>query len=209
MNTKFLFLYPVLLMLATSCFTKEQEQQTEKISLGLFQGNPVVHFSELPLHLQSDPDNRWILKILNFESTQGSAYGTGLAYWGNYRNKPETIEEAFRYFHRDFLPRVKTYPPGVRERLGDYYYNTGRRPEDLLLYVDGTLSLREINSKNDHRQLWKKNKDRIFRSFADPNFLKRLDMAKDRVYRSTKMTNGQPNPAYEKTWKPRVWMWEK
>lgn len=194
-------------MLFLACLNKEHEQQIEKIGQSLLSGNEEVAVSDLPAGEQSDSDNLWILKILNYESTQGSAYGTGLAYWGNYRNKPETIEEAIRYFRRDFLPRVKAYPPGVRERLGDYYYNTGRRPEDLLLYADGTITLSQLNSKISHRSLWKQNKSRIFRTFADPTFLQRLDTAKDSVYRTTKMVDGQPNPAYENTWKPRVWMW--
>lgn len=207
MSRSVLLMCSFLMLLFSACFTKEHEQQIEKISRGLLSTNDVVDFSDLPDALQSDSDNRWILKILNFETTQGSAYGTGLAYWGNYRSKPETIEEAFRYFRRDFLPRVKSYPQGVRERLGDYYYNTGRRPEDLLLYTDGTITLNQLNSKGNHRSLWKKHRGRIFRSFEHPTYVNRLDSAKDRVYRSTKMVDGQPNPAYEKTWKPRVWMW--
>lgn len=169
--------------------------------------HPQTEYASLPDRLRSDPDNRWIIRILNYEATRGSAFGTGLAYWGFRHEKPKNIEEAIRFFHRDFLPRVKAYPPGVRERLGDYYFNTGRSPEDLLLYVNGTISLERLNKEKTHRELWKKHKEGIFRSFSQPDYLHRLDTAKDKVYRTTRMENGKTNPAYEKTWKARVWMW--
>lgn len=165
-----------------------------------------------PLTVQSDslkkhPDIQWILKILEYEAKQGSQWGTGLAYWGNYGKKPANLDAAVQYFIQDYLPRVSQYPPGLRERLGDYYYNTGRRPEDLLLFNAGIISLAQINSKQDLSSIWKKNSASLRSLFSDSVFVNRLDQSKDQVYQTTKPVNGQPHPAYLKTWKPRVWMW--
>jgi hypothetical protein len=43
--------------------------------------------------------------------------------------------------------------------------------------------------------------------YSDPNFINKLDKSRDDIYRTTKQVNGQPNPAYEATWKPRVNIW--
>ncbi|MFM7672254.1 MAG: hypothetical protein ACKO6Q_06660 [Bacteroidota bacterium] len=163
--------------------------------------------SALPDKLQRHPDLDWILKILKYESERGSQWGTGLAHWGNYMRKPCTLTEAVTYFIKDYLPRVAAYPRGLRERLGDYFYNTGRRPEDLLLYNAGLIGLDQINSKQDFRPLWQKEKERLQAFYSDSIFVNRLDSSKDQVYRTTKTVDGNPNVAYQNTWKPRTWMW--
>jgi hypothetical protein len=157
--------------------------------------------------LKTHPDLEWILQILNYESERGSQWGTGLPYWGNLKRKPATIDEAVQYFIKDYLPRVAEYPRGIRERLGDYYYNTGRKPEDLLLYTAGLISLEQINSKENLRSIWKRNSNALKQFYSDSVFVNRLDSCKDLVYRATKVADGKPNPAYLKTWKPRTYMW--
>lgn len=171
--------------------------------------NPPVAFQDLPQPLQMDKNNRWILDILNYESARGSQNGTGLNYWGNYQQKPGRIEDAIALFHKHYLPRVIVYPVGVRERLGDYYYNTGRRPEDLLLYATNRISLARLNSNENLAPVWALHRKEILNEMEAPGFALQLDTAKDSVYRTTKMIDNQPNPAYAKTWKPRVWMWSK
>jgi len=157
--------------------------------------------------LKADENNRWVLKILNYESCCGAADGGGLAYWGMYRQKPASIEQAIIAYKNEYLPRVIAYPPGIRERLGDYYFNTGRRPEDLLLYAAGFITIDQINSTQKWNTLWQEKKEAIRILFKDTVFVYKLDQAKDKVYSTTKMINGISNPAYELTWKPRVWMW--
>lgn len=167
------------------------------------------HIAELPVGIQNDEDTRWILQILNYESCCGSAGGTGLPYWGMYNDKPTSIDSAYLFFKTNYLPRVKKYPLGLRERLGDYYFNTGRSPEQLLMYAAGYLTLDQINSKQRFQDKWKKYQPVIQSRYNDPGFLLELDRAKEKVYQTTHMENGQPNSAYALTWKPRIWMWKK
>lgn len=166
-----------------------------------------VSFEKLPAHLKADENNRWVLKILNYESCCGAADGSGLAYWGMYRQKPTSIEQAIIAYKNEYLSRVISYPPGIRERLGDYYFNTGRRPEDLLLFAAGFLTLDQINSNQKWNALWQEKKEAIKTHYQDTSFIYKIDLAKDKVYSTTKMINGISNPAYELTWKPRAWMW--
>ena len=158
--------------------------------------------------MKADENNRCVLKILNYESCCGAADGSGLAYWGMYRQKPTSIEQAIIAYKNEYLSRVISYPPGIRERLGDYYFNTGRRPEDLLLFAAGFLTLDQINSNQKWNALWQEKKEAIKTHYQDASFIYKIDLAKDKVYSTTKMINGVSNPAYELTWKPRVWMWK-
>jgi hypothetical protein len=190
-SIKYIVIYALILFLGIQC--KEPEKQ--------------VGFEELPADLRADSTNRWILKILNYESCCGAADGTGLAYWGMYRQKPASIEQAISAYKKEYLPRVITYPPGIRERLGDYYFNTGRRPEDLLLFAAGFITLDQINGAQKWHDRWQEKKAEINLLCQDPAFIYKLDQAKEQVYSTTKMINGKSNPAYELTWKPRVRMW--
>lgn len=167
-----------------------------------------MYYADLPPHLRIDSNTKWVLKILNYESCCGAADGTGLAYWGMYRQKPSTIEKAIAAYKKEYLPRVISYPNGIRERLGDYYFNTGRRPEDLLLYAAGFITIDQINGSQKWNILWQEKKEAIKILCQDTAFISKIDLAKDKVYSTTKMINGISNPAYELTWKPRVWMWK-
>jgi len=159
-------------------------------------------------------DDEWIRKILEYESTKGSSTGGPLSNFGynnwqkfGHTNPPSTIEEAISYFNQDFLPKVQQYPMGLRERMGDYIYNTGRNPNDLLLYNAGKITLDQLNSPNVFTNEWNQYGPEIQKMYSDPNFINKLDKSKDDVYRTTKQINGQPNPAYLSSWIGRVNMW--
>jgi hypothetical protein len=193
-NNKKKYIILCFLFLISGIHCKEPEKQ--------------VSYEEIPIHLTADSNTKWILKILNYESCCGAADGTGLAYWGMYRQQPISIEQAILAYKKEYLPRVITYPSGIRERLGDYYFNTGRRPEDLLLFAAGFITIDQINGSQNWKVLWQEKKEAIKILCQDTAFINKIDIAKDQVYSTTKMINGISNPAYELTWKPRVRMWE-
>lgn len=157
-----------------------------------------------------DPNDAWIRKILEFEASKGSAAGTGLSNFGYNTRNPKDIEEAISFFKQDYLPKVQNFPMGLRERLGDYAYNTGRSINDLLLYAAGKISLDDINSSKVFTDEWDRYKDEVLNEFnTNPSlFTWKLDKAKDDVYKTTKQVNGQPNPAYYNTWNYRADMWD-
>ena len=167
----------------------------------------------------TDPEDEWIKKILEYESTKGAADGTGLSNYGIKKSKTKkeypdmwkdgkiTEKEAIDFIKSKYLPKVKDYPQDVQKRLVDYMYNTGRSMEDLLLYANGNITLDDINSSNVYTPQWTASKADIEKKLSDPTFLKKLDEAKLNVYKTTKQVNGNPNPAYTATWEPRVNMW--
>ena len=105
-------------------------------------------------------DDDWIRKIMEYEAKQGgydesTGKSYGLSNWG-YNNwqkfghsaAPKTIDEAIQYFKQDYLPKFQNYPDGLRERLADYSYNTGRSVNDLLLYNAGDRKSTRLNSSH-------------------------------------------------------------
>ena len=163
-----------------------------------------------------DPNDAWIRKILMYEATKGSATGSGLSNFGynnwqklGHKNPPRSLDEAVEFYKQDFLPKVLQYPMGLRERIGDYVYNTGRNPNDLLLYNAGKITLDQLNSPNTFTNEWNQFGPEIEKQYSDSNFVNNLDASKTNVYRTTKQVNGQPNPAFDKTWQGRINMWGK
>jgi hypothetical protein len=126
---------------------------------------------------------------------------------GSY-NSPKTKEEAVNRFKDEYLKDFEKYPIEARKRLADYAYNTGRSPEDLLLLADGKISLDQINSSQVFSDDWKKYGPEIEKKLSDPEFIGNLNNAKDKVYQTTRMQNGQTNPAYGNTWYDRVRMFD-
>jgi hypothetical protein len=185
-------------------------------------GLPRVKIVSLPkaaFGMQStngDPDDEWIKKILQYESTKGSSSGGPLSNFGynswqklGHSAAPTSIDEAVAYFKQDYLPKVQQYPMGMRERMADYMYNTGRSANDLLLYNAGKIDLNQLNSKQTFDKEWQQYGPDIQKMFSDPNFINKLDESKDAVYKTTKQENGQPNSAYEATWKGRLGLFPK
>ncbi len=190
-----------------------------------------------------DEDDAWIKKILNYEAKQGGGKGNPLLNWGynnriniNNNNTPNdpnddypvdansnqkvTIDDAVKYFKQDYASKFKDYPLKVRKRLADYSYNSGRSPEDLLLFADGKIDLDKINSKSTFTKEWNDNKTDILRKLDSPEFIKKLDAARTDVAKTTgeyqdptypndptkkkRYSLENPNPAYAATWQGRI-----
>jgi hypothetical protein len=156
-----------------------------------------------------DPNDTWINKILDYEYQSGSSTGTGLKNWGYNSRNPKTKQEAIKYFKQDYLPKVKQYPLGLRERAADYLYNTGRSFNDLLLYNAGKINLDDINSPKTFDKEWQQHKPEIESMYSNPDFINNLDQSKLDVYRTTKpikdaLGNKTTNPQFDATWKNRV-----
>jgi hypothetical protein len=156
---------------------------------------------------QVDENDSWIRKILKYESKKGLADGTGHPAFGFNNASPANLDEAVTLFKQQYLPKVSMYPMGMRERMADYMFNTGRNPNDLLLYNAGKISLDQLNSPNSFPNEWNQYGKDIEKMYSDPDFINNLDNSKLNVYRTTKQTDGKPNVAYANTWQPRTTMW--
>lgn len=173
--------------------------------------NPPVTINELNVETQKDPDSKWILTILNYESCCGSEYGTGLPHWGftskYYANKrPQNIEEAIRLFKRDFLGPAKQFPHGVRERVADFYFNSGKQPKLLLLYANRNISFETLRKNKLSSSLWERNKKEILAKCNSTSFISAIDEAKIEYYKW--VSTAKKNNAFDLTWEKRVKMWK-
>lgn len=181
-----------------------------------------------------DPDNDpWIKKILEFEAKYGSDKGKPLSNWGyNSRirwsdnktpndpsddyaydkktKKKVNIDDVVEIFKQDYLPKVQQYPLGIRERMADYIYNSGRNPNDLLLFASGLATLDEVNSADpkvikDLQNRFNQNKTKIESLLTDPEFVQSVDYSRDQLYKTTGLyTLDNPNPAYGPSWSKRM-----
>jgi hypothetical protein len=169
-----------------------------------------------------DPNDSWISKILDYESKRGSGSGTGLSNFGyndwekfGHPNAPRTKQEAIDYFKKDYLPRVDNLPEGLKERMGDWVYNTGKDPRIPLLLAAGKVKSNAFGVVADRIELannpalleerWNENSDEILKKSKDPEFLKKVDTAKKIMYQNiNKPAVDKINPAYKNTWKGRT-----
>ena len=201
----------------------------------------------MPPTINGPGDDPWIGQIMDYEQNQGgynskTGKSFGLPNWGyNSRlpldetgtikqpinpitKKPWQRGDAIDYFKQDILPQVQQFPMGMRERLGDYKYNTGRNINDLLLYNAGKITLDDLNSNKTFDEEWDKHKGEIEKMYSDPTFINKLDESKDAIYKSTgsysdpsqsdpnkrsHYSTNNPNPAYDATWKGRTTMFPK
>ncbi len=187
-----------------------------------------------------DPDDEWIRRIMEYEAKQGgydaSRGAYGLPNWGynskiDLQNQPInpntgkawTIEDAIGLYKTDFLPKVQNYPMGMRERAGDFIYNTGRDPRVYML----DQYLRTVGDKkglanrtsynidmNANPNAWAKISPQFETEWnkysADINKLpldqqiKFLDQGRDFYYQNINRVGNDPNPAYAATWQPRI-----
>lgn len=176
-----------------------------------------------------DPDDEWIKKMLQFEREHGSSdYGPltnfGFNNWQKlgHEHPPTSIDEAVQYYKTDFLPKISSYPAGIKERMGDYIFNTGRNPNDLLLLSSGLATLDEVNSDDptiaaELKKRFDQNKDKITTNLSKPDFVKSLDYSRDQLYKTTgsyvdpnnpnkriHYTLDNPNPSYTNAWSKRL-----
>ena len=171
--------------------------------------NPVVNGNKYP---------SWYKQILDFESSQGSAQGTGLPNYGIDQNiygkkYPDmwsdnniTEDEALEFISKEYQPLVNEYPEEVQKRLIDYAYNTGRSIEDLLLYTGGVRSLEETQTLPYDPNTWNSAKGAILRGMSGNEYVTKLDESKRRVYQDYWARKNTPD-VYTKTSLPRVNMW--
>lgn len=163
-----------------------------------------------------DENNPWIRQILNYEYQHGSPTGTGLSDWGYHTRRPKTLDEAVGYFQQDYLPKVQGLPMGLRERAGDFLYNTG---EDARLYMldqyvrqyenmPGGLADRGAYRAKGAKAGEFENLYGTYQSKIDAlpieERVKLMDAGRDYYYRNINTVNGQPSAAYNATWKPRL-----
>jgi hypothetical protein len=191
-------------------------------------------------------DNSWINKIFEYEASKGSAQGTGLSNFG-YNNPrgfkkdlksglytdtkgnlyngtgkwtaPKTMGEAVNQFTKEYLPDLTGYTPGMKERAGDFLYNTG---EDARLYQLDQYVRKYENMPNglENRGQYRANGPKAnefnnlygqYQSKIDALPMEEriglMDAGRDYYYKNINNVNGQPSAAYNATWKPRVGMW--
>jgi hypothetical protein len=168
-----------------------------------------------------DSNDKWINKILNYETTKGSGGGKGLSNFGyndwekfGHLKSPQSMEEARNYFKQDYLPKVNYLPEGLRERAADWVFNTGKDPRIPLLLAAGKIKSNAFGLAADRLKLasdpvlleerWNEHSDEILKKSKDPKFLKKFDTARKVMYQNiNKGPNGEINPAYTNTWKGR------
>lgn len=192
---------------------------------------------------QTPDDDSWISRILDYEATHGSATGRGLGNFGynaprgfkkdpvtglykdaqgNLYNgtgqytAPRTRAEAVNQFKKEYLPSVSGYAPGIRERMGDFLFNSG---EDARLYqLDqyvrkyennpdgladrGTYRAGAVNNAG-FGDVYKKYEDKI-KALPMEEQIRLMDQGRDYYYQNIQRQNGKPNAAYAATWKPRL-----
>jgi len=205
-------------------------------------GTPMMQYAgETP----AADDTSWINKIFDYESKHGSKLGTGLSNFGynsprgfkkgadnlfrdskgNLYNgtgqytAPKNIGEAVSQFTKEYLPDVMGYPAGMRERAGDFLYNTG---EDARLYQldqyvrqyekqpnglqDRGLYRSNGSKSAEFGKLYSQYQDKI-NALPMQDQIRLMDQGRDYYYQNIDTVNGKPNAAYAATWKPRLGIW--
>jgi hypothetical protein len=148
---------------------------------------------------------------------------------GIFNDAPKTREEAIARYKKEYLPEVQQYPQSQQSQVGDYIYNSGRNPNDLILNSAGLMSLDQINGTDVTPGSGLKSgslgQQRLFAPIIAANKLNsptnkglqdniaanipgaRQDIAKTtgiNPLTKKRYTLDNPNPAYEATWKDRI-----
>lgn len=169
------------------------------------------------------PEDVEASRYQRFEREEGSKEGKGLTNygWNNLpagEKTPTNVKEATALFQKHYGSKAKDLgitDPKANAYVADYMFNTGRKPEDFLLYASGKISLSQINGKDDLSKEWNANKDEILAKINSGEISpEMLAQKRDDVARTTKPTvsptnpndasTAVPNPAYEATWKKRA-----
>lgn len=141
----------------------------------------------------------------------------GSLYKGNWsKEQPKTLQQAVDLYKKQYLPLVSQYAEGLRERAGDFIYNTGEDPRLYMLdqyvrkYADMPLGLPDrgsyrFNQANESKfgELYDQYKDAI-NNLPMEEQIALMDQGRDFYYRGIQTVNGQPNPAYKATWLGRI-----
>ena len=155
----------------------------------------------------SDTD---ILKILDFESKQGSAQGTGLADYGikskwhekyPYLKDGVTEEEAIKFIRAEYLTdEMKELPVSAQRRLVDYTYNTGRNWKDLLLLNNENIDLSPSKMPKD----WKPTAEQVMEA-ADKGIIETGISGTEATKEDNKKIWAALNPSIRGEVDPKLW----
>jgi hypothetical protein len=157
--------------------------------------------------VMSDTD---ILKILDFESKQGSAQGTGLADYGikskwhekyPYLKDGVTEEEAIKFIRAEYLTdEMKELPVSAQRRLVDYTYNTGRNWKDLLLLNNENIDLSPSKMPKD----WKPTAEQVMEA-ADKGIIETGISGTEATKEDNKKIWAALNPSIRGEVDPKLW----
>lgn len=142
---------------------------------------------------------------------------TGEKYTGDWsKEQPKTYQQAIDLYKKQYLPLVSQYAEGLRERAGDFVYNTGEDPRLYMLdqyvrkYANMPLGLPgrgsyRFNQANESKfgELYDQYKDAIDKLPMEEQ-IALMDQGRDFYYKGIDTVNGQPNPAYKATWYGRI-----
>jgi hypothetical protein len=164
-------------------------------------------------------------KMMDFEFTKGSEYGTGLTNYGNPAlGINPSKEQAVDWYMANIAPKLNHFKSAMEKgEAGDFLYNTGK---DARVYAYQEY-LRRTDPQNktgwkDASGNWKNRKalpqdfDQLYNTTIGklPENERRImvNRGRDWYYQNTApagstwdlKTQG-PHPAYYNTWKPRIW----
>jgi len=169
------------------------------------------------------PEDALASRFQRFEREEGSAMGTGLDNygWNNLpagEQAPTNIKEATDMFQRNYGAKAKAL--GITNNdastyVADYMFNSGRKPEDFLLYASGKASLADVNGTASLDAQWQANKDQILKDINSGKIsMETLAQKRDDILKTTrakvKPTNPNdpstavPNDAYINSWQKRA-----
>jgi len=189
-----------------------------------------------------DENDAWIRKMMEYEFAQGgydkaTGKSKSLPNWG-YNSKidfqknpinpktqkPWTIDDAIALYREEYLPQVSNYPMGMRERAGDFLYNTGQDPRLYMLdqYVRETdpSMTGGLPNRADYKvgQKSYKDFDKVYSKYESDILklpiekqIELLDKGRDFYYQNTvpkgetwDISKQGPYPAYDASWKNRI-----
>ena len=142
---------------------------------------------------------------------------SGLDYTGDWEaERPKNIDQAIDLYKKQYLPLVANLPEGLRERAGDFVYNTGEDPKLYMLdqYVRKKANMPlglpnrgsyRFNQPNESKfnDLYDQYKTDL-ESLPIEEQITFLDQGRDFYYKGINTVNGKPNPAYDATWYGRI-----
>ena len=169
------------------------------------------------------PEDALASRFQRFEREEGSAMGAGLDNygWNNLpvgEKQPTNIKEATDLFQRTYGAKAKALGitnDDASTYVADYMFNSGRKPEDFLLYASGIVSLADVNGTASLDDKWQANKNQILKDINSGKIsMETLAQKRDDILRTTKpkvkptnpndASTAVPNDAYINSWQKRA-----
>ena len=156
-------------------------------------------------------------KTMDYEFNKGSAQGTRLSNYGNpaLGNNP-TKDQAVDWYMQNIAPQLGNYKTAMEKgEAGDFLYNTGK---DARVYAyqhyltqtdpNNTTGWKDKDGNWKDRKNIPENFDELYNNsigkLSENDRRIHINRGRDWYYQHINQVNGQPNPAYENTWKPRI-----